>query len=139
MKTTTEAPRIYVAAPYEDAGHVRDLHKRLRSLGFEPSSRWAESSRGPEDFTKYTPLQLRAIAEGNDQDVFDSDVMIVLARAGAGGEMFAEARVALGFGIPVVWVGRRTLSAWRLGVHRVTDIDDGIAKIIVLTSKGLLA
>ncbi len=118
---------IYVAAPYEDAGYVREhVHERLRALGFEPTSRWAETARGPEDFARFSADELRVIAEGNDLDVAGSKAVLVLARAGAGGEMFAEARLALAMGIPCIWVGRRTLSAWRLGVVRAADLDEAL-------------
>lgn len=122
--------RIYVAAPYEDAAHVRGLHERLRSLGLEPTSHWAENAAGPENFASFTPMQLRAIAESNDTDVISSTAVLVLARAGAGGEMFAEARLALFLAKPVYWVGRRTLSSWREGVVRCEDLDDALARLV---------
>lgn len=131
------APRVYCAAPYEDAGFVREhVHDRLRALGFEPSSRWAESAFGHEDLTSFTTLTLRRIAAGNDADIDGSAALLMLARKGAGGECFAEAARALLRGIPVVWVGRRTLSAWREGVVRVDDLDDALQALLVIT-KGM--
>lgn len=116
--------KVYVAAPYDAAGFVREhVHERLRSIGLDPTSRWAEHALGPENFDHFSPADLRLIAEANDRDVERSDVVLVIARAAAGGEMFAEARYALMLGKHLVWVGRRILSSWRHGVERVEDLD----------------
>lgn len=109
---------VYVAAPYQDAERVRHLHVDLGHLNMVPTSRWAEGALGPEDFTQFTPAQLRGTAEANDTDIARSHAMIVLAREGAGGEMFADARLAACFDIPTFWCGRLTLSAWRSNVVR---------------------
>lgn len=106
---------------------VRDrVHGRLVAVGFEPSSRWVDGAVSAEDFGRYTPEELRRFAAQNDRDVCSSHVVLVLARPGAGGEMFGEARLALEWGLAVVWVGRRTLSAWRRGVVRVDNLDQAI-------------
>lgn len=115
---------VYVAAPFSDAGVVRVVHDRLGTLGIVPTSRWVDQASGAEDFARFEPSRLRAIAAQNDADLRGSDALLVLARAGAGGEMFAEARVGLDWGKAVVWVGRRILSAWRSGVVLVEDVDD---------------
>lgn len=117
----------YVAAPFADAAFVRVVHEHLVNIGVTPTSTWAMHAYGPEDFSRFAPEELARIAEKNDADVRGSDVVLVLARDGAGGEMFAEARFAITLGRPVVWSGRRTLSAWRRGVVRVDDLDDAIA------------
>jgi hypothetical protein len=121
----------YVAAPYGDSTFVREhVHERLRSFGVEPTSRWAEDARGPEDFSRLLPAELRAAAEGNDRDIERSDALLAIARHGAGGEMFSEIRFGLTLGLPVVWVGRRTLSAWRAGVMLVEDLDEAIEVLL---------
>lgn len=123
-------PAVYVAAPYADAAFVREaIHPALRARGLTCASLWAESARGPEDFAALTPVALADAARWNDRDVINADVLLVLARDGAGGEMFGEARYALALGIPVVWHGRRTLSAWRPGVHRVDEGADYSAAV----------
>lgn len=101
----------------------------MRGLGLVPTSTWAEEQIGPENFAQYTVEQLRAIAFSNDGDILRSNSMLVLARPGAGGEMFAEARFALQHEKAVFWVGRRTLSAWRRGVIRCHDLDAALDKI----------
>lgn len=119
---------VYVAAPYDDAAFVRDVvHAKLIELGATPMSLWAEKAAGPEDFSKMTVDALRAAARDNDRDLRASAVCLVIARPGAGGEMFAESRVAAEWGKAIVWVGRRTLSAWRTGVVRVESLDDAFA------------
>jgi hypothetical protein len=56
--------------------------------------------------------------------------VLVLARDGAGAEMFGEARLALEYGIPTVWFGtRRPLSAYRPGVVRVETIDEAMEQL----------
>lgn len=119
---------VYVAAPFDDGAIVRDcLHDRLRLHGMRPTAQWFDAPRGPEDFTRFSPDELQRRALRNDADVRGSDVVFALPRRGAGGEMFAEIRVALEWGKSVVWVGeRRTLSAWRAGVVRVDDFDAGL-------------
>lgn len=118
---------VYVCAPYEDAAIVHALiHTRIEELGLAWTSRWAAHSRGPEDFASLTPDALRAAAEENDRDVMSADVVLVMARKGAGGEMFAEARFALEHGKALVWTGRRTLSAWRRGVVRCEEVKEAL-------------
>lgn len=130
------AMKIFVAAPYADAAFVRDVvHPRLAAFGLEPVSRWADNARGPEDFSRHSPEVLRAEAERNDADIMRCEALLLIARHGAGGESFAEARIALAWGRPVVWCGQRlTLSAWRAGVTRVSDLDDAVAALLAVRS-----
>lgn len=120
----------YVAAPYEDAAFIRIVHERLQQHDIQPTSRWAESARGADDFAAMTPAALRSAAADNDADLRGSDAVLVIARSGAGGEMFAEARLGLEWGKPVVWTGRLTLSAFRSGVVRAVDLDDAISVLL---------
>lgn len=122
--------QIYVAAPYADAPMVRAVHVRLVALGLAFTSTWAEAARGAEDFSALTPEGLRAAALENNRGIDDADAMLVLARDGAGGEMFAEARYALTLGIPVLWCGRRILSSWRDGVVICDDVDAALATLV---------
>ncbi len=120
--------RGYVAGPYADAPRVRQLHAELRALGIRPVSRWAEEATGPEALEELSLSAVRAIARRNDDDLLNAHFAIVLARDGAGGEMFAEVRLALDSGIPVVWVGkRRPLTAYREGVVRVASVFDALS------------
>lgn len=121
---------VYVAAPFADGAFVREhVHERLASVGATPTSTWVHASAGPEDFSRYTIEALREAAARNDADIRRSDVVLALARDGAGGEMFAEVRYALEIGRPVLWVGRRILSAWRVGVVRCDDLDDALTAL----------
>lgn len=126
---------VYVAAPFEDAGIVRMVHERFASLGLTPTAKWADHADGKEDFARFEPARLRAFAHQNDKDLRDSDVVLVIARAGAGGEMFAEARLAIEWGKAVVWVGRRILSAWRHGVVSADSIDDAVDLLVAMRTK----
>lgn len=123
--------KVYVAAPYADAERVRDVHDYLRHQGHSPTSRWAEAATDAEDFSKFRPEELSDFAAQNDGDVRAADAVLVLARSGAGGEMFAEARIAIEWGKRVLWVGRRTLSAWRPGVERFDSVPDAIQALEV--------
>lgn len=120
---------IYVAAPFEDAGVVRVIHDRIRREGMNATSEWAEQATGAEDFARFLPSQLCTFAQDNDRDLRACNVVLVLARHGAGGEMFSEARVALEWGRAAIWVGRRTLSAWRPNVVRADSLDDAFAAL----------
>lgn len=118
---------VYVAAPYEDARIVCDVvHARMRKIGIKPMSRWAEQANGAENFALFDVEQLRRFAAQNDADVLGSDALLVMAKPGAGGEMFAEARFGLDRGKPIIWLGRRTLSAWRKHVVRAADLDHAL-------------
>jgi len=116
--------RCYVAAPFGDAPFVREVHACLRLLGIEPTSSWAEHADGsPEQLDDMPIAEVRALAERNDHALATSDVVLVLPREGAGREMYAEARLAIAIGLPVVWVaGPRPLSAYREGVVRVETL-----------------
>lgn len=124
---------VYVAAPFADAAFVREhVHERLRAIGCTPTSSWVDTAAGPENFARYLPAELRRNAEHNDRNLRGSDVVLVVAREGAGGETFAEARIAIEWGKPVVWCGRRILSAWRAGVVRVDDLDGAMATLAAM-------
>lgn len=122
---------VYVAAPYEDGPFVRTVHDRLVSIGVRPTSRWAYNTDGSiEQIARFAPGELRRRAHENDADMRGSDLVLVLARHGGGGEMFAEARLALEWGKAVMWVGQRTtLTAWRSGVLRFADLNDALVAL----------
>lgn len=123
----TRALRCYVAAPFEDAPLVRDVHARLVMLGMQPTSEWAETPAATgerENLRELTIHELAYLAGRNDGAVMTSDAVLVLARDGVGGEMFAEARLAYALGSALVWVGRTTLSAYRPDVVRVSSLDE---------------
>lgn len=112
--------RIYVAAPFQDKLYVRNVvHRKLVEAELRPVSTWANSD-AEEDFQDEQVLA-NAICE-NDTQLACCDAVLVLARPGAGGEMFAEARIALVWGKPVFWVGRRVLTTFRRGVVRFADM-----------------
>lgn len=129
--------KVFVAAPFEDAAFVREhVHERLCALSMTPVSRWVHEAAGPEDFSRHSPERLRRIAEQNDHDLRVSDALLLIARHGASGESFAEARMALAQQKPVVWCGQRlTLSAWRDGVRRVADLDEALGELVVVRAE----
>lgn len=109
--------RIYVAAPLADAPLVRDVHAQLRAHGLVPVSHWAERQGDDPNDNFDDAEEVQAKLRLNDAGVAAADVFLVLAREGAGGEMFCEAARALALGAPVIWVGRRVLSTFREGVR----------------------
>lgn len=120
---TTPLP-VYIAAPYADAPLVRAVAARLATYRAVSTATWSNNADGPEQLAALPIAQVRRLAATNDRDLLASCLVLVLAREGAGGEMFAEVRLALEYGISVVWVGaRRPLSAYREGVLRVDDVD----------------
>jgi len=119
--------RVYLAAPFVDARDVRDLDARLEALGIGVTSTWAHAASGPELLGAMPVDDVRRIALANDRDLLAAQLLVALAREGAGAEMFAEVRLALAHRIPVLWVGtRRPLSAYREGVLRVATIAEGM-------------
>ena len=129
--------RVYFGSPFPDALHVRRLHLLARMRGLEPVSAWAETSDGPEELERMPLRTVRTLAAQNDRDLLSAHVVVILAREGAGGEMFAEARLALAHGIPVIWVGaRRPLTAYREGVLRINCVPTALR---VLTAFAALA
>jgi hypothetical protein len=128
---------VYVAAPYEDHPMVRGVHDHIISSGMQVTSQWAEEAvgKGEESLDTLSPVDVHRLAELNDRDIGRSDAMIVLARQGAGGEMFCEMRYALMLGLAVYWVGtRRILSTFRPAVricNSVAHALDAIEKEIV--------
>ena len=118
---------LYVAAPFERAPEVRDLHALARPLGLTAVSFWAEEAHGPENLRALPRDVARALGRKNDRDLLSAHLVVALASYGAGGEMFAEVRLALAHRIPVLWVGaRRPLSAYREGVLRVSSVAEGV-------------
>lgn len=129
--------RCYVAAPFGDAPFVREVHACLRLLGIEPTSCWADAGDGSPERLDLMPLdEVRALAERNDHALATSDVVLVLPREGAGREMYAEARLAIAIGLPVLWVGGpRPLSAYREGVARVDSLAEAFQHLTTLRAE----
>lgn len=123
--------RCYVAAPLADAPVVREVHGCLRLLGIEATSSWAETCDDAPERLDDMPLdEVRALAALNDHALATSDVVLVLPREGAGREMYAEARLAIAIGLPVIWVGSpRPLSAYREGVVRVDTVAEAFREL----------
>jgi hypothetical protein len=133
-------PRIYVCAPFDDRVYVRSVHAQLVESGLKPMSTWANAS---EDENWSDEEAVRLATFENTSQMATSDAMLVIARPGAGGEMFAEIARAQTWGKPIFWVGRRILSAFRPGVFRLGDCDDHasrdeeVAKAIAMMKKEL--
>src|SRR5438132_14034832 len=117
--------RVYVAAPYEDRLMVREHHEVLRASGFIPTATWCTLEYASD--ADATPDVLRTLARQNDCDLDQSEVLIVFARHGAGGEMFCEARYAVSTGLPILWIGRHILTTYRRGVYVVHCMNDALA------------
>lgn len=128
--------RIYVAAPFGRGPFVAgEVHPALAARGFSCTSSWVGSANGAPERLDELPIErVRAIAERNDADLASSDLVIVLGDVGTGREMYAEARIAIALGLPVVWVGPPfPLSAYREGVVRVRSMEEALAAAETLT------
>lgn len=124
---------VYVCSPYSTAAEVRALHTQMRCFGIIPCSLWAEHAlehNDAEDFTKFSADELRIIAEANDADLMRADVVLVWSRETGGRETYAECARAQVAGKPVLWLGRRTLSAYRAATTIVEDSDEAIRLIL---------
>lgn len=130
--------RVYVAAPFGRGPFVAgEVHPPLAARGLACTSSWVASANGAPERLDELPLErVRAIAERNDADLASSDLVIVLGDVGTGREMYAEARIAIALGLPVVWVGPPfPLSAYREGVVRVRSVEEALAAVDVLTGQ----
>lgn len=117
--------KVYVAAPFADIIPVRAIHNKLRDRGFEPCSMWAERVE-PGTPDAFSVAVARAALAQNDADLASADCVLVIARDYAGGEMFVEFGTAITRGVPVFWVGRRILSAFRPGVSLYDSVDEAL-------------
>ena len=108
---------VYVAAPYDRAYDVRTVHEQLRARGAKPTSQWATLAKGIEQLDVMSRSEIASAIEVNDHCLRQARILLVLASQGTGGEMFAEVARALSWGMGVLWVGRRILSAYRPNVY----------------------
>jgi len=119
-------PFIYVAAPFERAAYVKQIHDMLTKLDFGFTSTWVEASTGGAEPFKGEEA-MRLAAESNDTCVLDADALLVLAYPGQGAEMFCEMSLALQHKKPVFYVGQRiVLSAYRSGVMRFPSLLEAV-------------
>lgn len=125
---------VYVAGPYGSAELVRAIHERLCAIGCLPTSQWAESATGPEDFVAHTPEKLAAIAEANYADIDASDAIFVVDPDCRGQETLCELGHALSRKIPAVVVRPKPLSRFRRGVVRAESVDEGIVALAVMAN-----
>ena len=119
---------IYVIAAYECAERVRDLHERLRALGHEPTSRWAEQAHGPEELGGYAECE--AIIAANLRDMRRADAVIILADTPMR-EGWCEVERC---GLNAVVVGRYNLTTRARCYARVDSDDEAIAWVQEMAS-----
>jgi hypothetical protein len=122
--------RVYVAAPYGQAGRVRELHKVLESIGCKPVSYWAEVATDAEKLSDSTHRVHRAAWQINADAMSECDTLLALSEENAGGEFFAEIGRALHMGKPVLWTGtRRVLSCYAPGVVIESCVDTALQRL----------
>lgn len=117
MISAAPGVRVYVAAPYDMAPHVRAYHERLRGVGCHPVSQWAACARGPDNLEVLSRSELLSRIEVNDAAIEAAHVVVVFSRRFRGGETFAEAARAIIWGKPVLWCGEHILTTHRAGVY----------------------
>lgn len=121
--------RVYVIAAYAEAPTVRAIHDRLRMIGCEPTSSWAESAHGAEDLASLSDAECARIWDRNDVDMQDATVVLLLADTPAR-EGWMEAQRALDYGKRLLCVGRPTLTLRAFDRVEVVDsIDAALAAI----------
>jgi hypothetical protein len=127
------APKVYIAAPWECAPTVRNVHTILRDRGFEPTSSWAELPEADGTVEMLTPHSARKALAINTKAIGDSHAMLFICRKGLGGEAFVEFALARSQAIPVFWVGPRViLSTFSPGVTLCDSLPDAIAALEVM-------
>ena len=130
--------KVYIIAAYAHAPAVRAIHDRLRMVGIEPVSSWAEGAHGAEELEHLTKSQCRDIWQRNDADMRSADVVMVLADTPCR-EGFMEAARAYERGRQdIVWVGRPTLTAraWVDGCTTVATVDEAVAVLEGMVGRG---
>lgn len=125
------APKIYVAAPWECAPMVRDVHTILYDRGFEPTSTWCEHGSGASEGPLNADVALAAMM-ANCAAIRASDAMVVIRRIATGGEMFVEFEKARRQGLPVFWVGKPILSTFAAGVTLCDSLPDALQALEVM-------
>ena len=124
--------KLYVIAAYSHAPQVRAIHERLRALGIEPTSSWAEEANGPEALDGLSDDECYRIWDRNRRNLDSASVALVLADSPTR-EGHAEAAHAMRTGCRVVWVGRPTLGSRADSVFGsngpwfVATVDDALA------------
>lgn len=133
--------RVYVIAAYSHAPAVRAIHDRLRMMGVEPTSSWAEEACGPEALERLSDDECYRIWDRNRRDLDNASVALVLADTPMR-EGHAEAAHAMRTGCRVVWVGRPTLGARADSVFGsngpwfVESVDDALAGLGGMVPRG---
>jgi len=125
--------KVYIAAPYGEAIFVRtEVFSMLRAAGLEPVATWAVEANGEqENLLTISREILRSRWIRNRSDLTRSDAVLVIARDGCGGEMFAEIEQARFAALSIYWCGRLTLSAFDVHVRvRESATIDGIARAV---------
>lgn len=110
---------VYIAAPFQRWGIAEGIGQHLEHQGCRVVSSWIDVAgdlRGVERLD--SEADARAAARVNDRDLESAHVVLVLAFPGEGRAMYGEARIAIEYGIPVVWCGPPCLDAMRDGVVR---------------------
>lgn len=122
--------RVYICAPFEDGpGLSARTIPSMIYAGIIPLASWVDDALSGKSDKHLTAASAQAALAVNDFELASSDAVLVIAREGTGGEMFCEVGRALALSIPVFWVGRRVLSAWRQGVTICDSVDDAIDTI----------
>ena len=127
--------RVYLAAPFVDYREAHRVRAVLADSGHSCTSSWiiqAIALGGREELDERTATTALAY---NDADVAGSQALLLLARAGAGGECFAELRYAQTLELPCVVLGRAILSAWRPGTVRVATLEGALAALGNIASR----
>jgi hypothetical protein len=95
---------VYVAAPHACWPHVLKTHDRLRRIGAEPTSAWADQAATTSTReVALTRADAHAALDMNRQCILGSDVIVVLGHPG-GVETCCEVGWALAHKRSVLWV-----------------------------------
>lgn len=114
--------KIYIAA--HDQGLAKAAQAVLQSAGHEIVSSWLQ--RPFERTASYTQKQRTEIADLNEADVSECDVLVLLSGQNkyAGGK-FVEAGIARALGKRVVVVGyRENMQLWASYINQVSTVEE---------------
>lgn len=113
--------RVYVAAPFGRWSIAAGIGRALENMApVRLVASWLDVASKAHGIDRLDSIEdARRQAKQNDRELEGAHVVLALGFPHEGREMFAEVRMAVEYGIPVVWCGPTYLTAMREGVVRI--------------------
>lgn len=131
--------RLYVIAAHTWAPRVRVIHDRLRTMGVEPTSQWAEQMTGPENLDAHSDDECQRIWLNNAADMGEASVILALCDSPMR-EGWLELGRAFQTHRTILLVGRHALttrvlsSVERSGITRFESVDGALTAVALMSN-----